>query len=115
MRSCFVSTVNPAEGEEVGVPEIGLRNGALEEVWCSACDLNAECLEAREMEASVDAFERGVNFIDTANVYSGGRAEEFLGEVLRGRPRDSYVLATKLYFPMSETDRGLSAAQVRKQ
>jgi 1-deoxyxylulose-5-phosphate synthase len=61
------------------------------------------------------AFELGVNFVDTANVYSGGRAEEFLGEVLRGRPRESYVLATKLYFPMSETDRGLSAAQVRKQ
>ncbi|WP_242356175.1 MULTISPECIES: aldo/keto reductase family protein [Anaeromyxobacter] len=61
------------------------------------------------------AFEAGINFIDTANVYSGGRAEELLGEVLRGVPRDSYVLATKLYFPMSETDRGLSAAQIRKQ
>src|SRR5919205_2150923 len=61
------------------------------------------------------AFELGVNFIDTANVYSGGAAESFLGEVLRGRPRDSYVLATKVYFPMSETDRGLSAAQIRKQ
>ncbi len=61
------------------------------------------------------ALDAGINFIDTANVYSGGRAEELLGEVLRGVPRDSYVLATKLYFPMSETDRGLSAAQVRKQ
>ncbi len=35
--------------------------------------------------------------------------------MLRGLPRDGYVLATKLYFPMSETDRGLSAAQVKKQ
>jgi aryl-alcohol dehydrogenase-like predicted oxidoreductase len=61
------------------------------------------------------AFELGIDFIDTANVYSGGGAEEFLGEVLAGRPRDSYVLATKLYFPMSETDRGLSREQVAKQ
>jgi aryl-alcohol dehydrogenase-like predicted oxidoreductase len=34
------------------------------------------------------AFEVGINFIDTANVYSGGGAEEFLGEVLAERPRD---------------------------
>jgi aryl-alcohol dehydrogenase-like predicted oxidoreductase len=61
------------------------------------------------------AFELGIDFIDTANVYSGGGAEEFLGEVLADRPRDSYVLATKLYFPMSDTDRGLSRAQVLKQ
>jgi aryl-alcohol dehydrogenase-like predicted oxidoreductase len=48
-------------------------------------------------------------------VYSRGKAEEFLGEVLADRPRDSYVLATKLFFPMSERDRGLSRAQVLKQ
>jgi aryl-alcohol dehydrogenase-like predicted oxidoreductase len=61
------------------------------------------------------AFEVGINFIDTANVYSGGKAEEFLGEVLAGRPRDSYILATKLYFPMPDGDRGLSREQVLKQ
>src|SRR5438067_3059429 len=61
------------------------------------------------------AFELGINFIDTANVYSRGGAEEFLGEVLAARPRDSYVLATKLFFPMSDTDRGLSREQVFKQ
>jgi aryl-alcohol dehydrogenase-like predicted oxidoreductase len=60
------------------------------------------------------AFEVGINFIDTANVYARGGAEEFLGEVLAGRPRDSYVLATKLFFPMNG-DRGLSRAQVLKQ
>ncbi len=60
------------------------------------------------------AFELGINFIDTANVYSRGGAEEFLGEVLAERPRDSYVLATKLYFPMNG-DRGLSRKQVLKQ
>src|SRR5262249_15323297 len=55
-----------------------------------------------------------INFIDTANVYARGGAESFLGEVLSGRPRDSYVLATKLYFPMNG-DRGLSREQVHKQ
>src|SRR6185312_14321607 len=69
-----------------------------------------------QAEASVAAaFEAGINFIDTANVYGRGAAEEFLGEVLAGRERSSYVLATKVYFPMSDTDRGLSAAQIHKQ
>ena len=57
----------------------------------------------------------GINFIDTANVYGRGAAETLLGEVLAGRERSSYVLATKVYFPMSDTDRGLSAAQIHKQ
>jgi aryl-alcohol dehydrogenase-like predicted oxidoreductase len=66
--------------------------------------------------ACVDAaFDAGVDFIDTANVYGTGAAEEFLGRALKGRARDSYVLATKLFFPMSGTDKGLSAAQVAKQ
>jgi len=61
------------------------------------------------------AFELGINLIDTANIYGKGRAESFLGRALKGRDRSSYILATKLYFPMTETDRGLSAAQVYKQ
>jgi aryl-alcohol dehydrogenase-like predicted oxidoreductase len=69
----------------------------------------------RAAEVVEKSFELGINFIDTANVYGRGAAESFLGEVLQGRPRDSYVLATKLYFPMTETDRGLSRAQVEKQ
>ena len=69
----------------------------------------------RQAEACVEkAFDVGINFIDTANVYGGGGAEEFLGEVLARRPRDSYVLATKLYFPVNG-DRGLSREQVFKQ
>jgi len=62
-----------------------------------------------------EAFAQGINFIDTANVYGRGAAETFLGDALQGRPRDSYVLATKVYFPMSDTDRGLSGAQIEKQ
>ncbi len=69
-----------------------------------------------EAEACVRrAFELGINFLDTANVYAQGGAESFLGEVLQGRPRQSYVLATKVFFPMSPDDSGLSAAQIRKQ
>ena len=71
-----------------------------------------------EARACVDAaFDAGINFIDTANVYARGAAETFLGDVLAARPRDSYVLATKLYFPMDDTgeNQGLSQAQVQKQ
>src|SRR5687768_16653954 len=66
--------------------------------------------------ACVDkAFELGINFIDTANIDGRGAAESFLGAVLSGRPRNSYILATKLFFPMTEQDRGLSRTQVEKQ
>jgi len=61
------------------------------------------------------AFDCGINFIDTANTYGKGAAESFLGEALAGRPRDSYVLATKLFFLMTANDKGLSAEQVHKQ
>ena len=73
-------------------------------------------VEREQARRCVDAaFEVGINFIDTANVYGRGASETFLGEVLAGRERSSYVLATKVYFPMSDTDRGLSAEQIHKQ
>ncbi|HET7718990.1 MAG TPA: aldo/keto reductase family protein [Acidimicrobiales bacterium] len=73
-------------------------------------------VEAERATACVRrAFEVGINFFDTANVYGRGAAESFLGEVLSGADRSSYVLATKAYFPMSDTDRGLSREQIRKQ
>ena len=65
------------------------------------------CLEA--------AFEVGINFIDTANVYGGGAAETFLGEALGGRARGDYILATKLFFPMDDENKGLSRGQIVKQ
>ncbi|MEI9992885.1 MAG: aldo/keto reductase family protein [Rhizomicrobium sp.] len=61
------------------------------------------------------AFELGINFIDTANVYGRGAAETFLGEALAERKRASYVLATKVFFPMSDSDKGLSRTQIEKQ
>jgi aryl-alcohol dehydrogenase-like predicted oxidoreductase len=73
-------------------------------------------VDDRNARACLDrAFDCGINLIDTANVYGKGAAESFLGKALKGRPRDSYILATKLYFPMTETDRGLSAQQIYKQ
>jgi aryl-alcohol dehydrogenase-like predicted oxidoreductase len=61
------------------------------------------------------AFDAGITFFDTANVYGRGAAERAWGEILRDYPRDSYAIATKLYYPMSATDRGLSREQVHKQ
>jgi len=61
------------------------------------------------------AFEAGINFFDTSNVYGAGAAETAWGEIFQDFKRDSYVLATKVYFPMSESDRGLSREQIHKQ
>lgn len=61
------------------------------------------------------ALDLGINFLDTANVYGRGAAETVLGEALTGVKRESYVLATKLFFPMSNTDHGLSREQIQKQ
>jgi 1-deoxyxylulose-5-phosphate synthase len=73
-------------------------------------------VEADKARACLDtAFDEGINFIDTANIYGRGAAETFLGNALKSRPRDSYILATKLYFPMTDSDYGLSRAQVEKQ
>jgi aryl-alcohol dehydrogenase-like predicted oxidoreductase len=71
-----------------------------------------------QVRACTDAaFDAGINFFDTANVYGRGAAEAAWGEILAGRPRDSYILATKVWGPMSDepADRGLSGLQIAKQ
>src|SRR5438105_15108854 len=73
-------------------------------------------VEAERAAACVArAFDVGINFFDTANAYGRGAAERVLGDILESRPRESYVLATKVFFPMSARDRGLSAEQIHKQ
>jgi aryl-alcohol dehydrogenase-like predicted oxidoreductase len=73
-------------------------------------------VEREQTEACTrKAFDLGINFFDTANVYGVGASEEAWGEILSGYKREDYVLATKVYFPMSETDNGLSAPQIEKQ
>ena len=61
------------------------------------------------------AFELGINFIDTANVYGRGASETVLGEALAGRKRNSYILATKVFGDMGGGEQGLSAKQIEKQ
>lgn len=63
------------------------------------------------------AYEIGINFFDTANEYNKGAAEETLGRTLKDFSRDSFVLATKVYFPMGEgpNDRGLSRKHSMEQ
>src|SRR3954468_10850870 len=61
------------------------------------------------------AFDAGITFFDTANVYGRGAAESAWGEILADYPRDSFTLATKVFFPMGGRDRGLSRAQILKQ
>jgi aryl-alcohol dehydrogenase-like predicted oxidoreductase len=70
---------------------------------------------ARTEACTRAAFDAGITFFDTANVYGRGAAERAWGEILADYPRDSFAIATKLYFPMSGKDRGLSREQVHKQ
>jgi aryl-alcohol dehydrogenase-like predicted oxidoreductase len=75
-------------------------------------------VEAEQARACTDAaFEAGINFFDTANVYGRGAAESAWGEILSRRPRDSYILATKVWGQMSDDpeDHGLSGPQIAKQ
>ncbi|WP_329073277.1 aldo/keto reductase family protein [Amycolatopsis sp. NBC_01480] len=72
-----------------------------------AADRARACTEA--------AFDAGITFFDTANVYGRGAAESVWGEILSGHKREGYVLATKVWGQMSDTDRGLSGAQIAKQ
>jgi aryl-alcohol dehydrogenase-like predicted oxidoreductase len=92
----------------VNVSEIGLGSwltygGSVEDEKATACIHRA--------------FELGVNFFDTANVYRRGAAEEVTGRALKAFPRDDYVLATKVYFPMDDgpNDRGLSRKHIMEQ
>lgn len=74
--------------------------------------------EAETAERCIDrAYELGVNFFDTANAYARGASEQAVGKALAKYPRESYVLATKVYFPMGDgpNDRGLSRKHITEQ
>lgn len=60
------------------------------------------------------AYEKGVNFFDCADAYSGGEAERFLGRILKKYPRSSYVVSSKVFFPTgpSANDWGLSRKHI---
>ena len=92
----------------VRVSEIGLGS------WLTY-GVGVEAERAKEIVAR--AYDLGVNFFDTANAYGRGAAERVLGEALAGYPRDSYVLATKVFYPMGDgpNDGGLSRKHVLEQ
>lgn len=62
-------------------------------------------------------YENGINFFDCADAYSGGAAEQFLGNVLKEFPRNSYVVSSKVFFPMGPgpNDWGLSRKHIFEQ
>lgn len=75
-------------------------------------------VDEKQSEAVIDrAYELGINFFDTANVYHRGAAEVVVGKALKKYRRDSYVLATKAFFPMGDgpNDRGLSRKHIMEQ
>jgi aryl-alcohol dehydrogenase-like predicted oxidoreductase len=67
----------------------------------------------------LDAYaDRGGRFIDTADVYGGGRSEEYIGEWLDDRDREEYVVASKIYWPTRGDDpngSGLNRKHLRRQ
>ncbi len=99
-------------------PKLGSSDLEVSEISLGSWLTYSGGVAADQTRACTDAaFEAGINFFDTANVYGRGAAEEAWGEILSGRPRDSYVLATKVWGQMSDDpdDRGLSGAQIAKQ
>jgi voltage-dependent potassium channel beta subunit len=63
------------------------------------------------------AYDLGINFFDTANAYNQGQAEVVVGDALKDFSRSSYVLATKLFFPMGDSpnEKGLSRKAIIEQ
>lgn len=63
------------------------------------------------------AYDLGINFFDTANIYIRGEAEKVVGQAIKSFSRESYVLATKVFWPMGEgpNDRGLSRKHIIEQ
>ena len=75
---------------------------------------SAPCSRARQTTCCATALDAGINFIDTANVYSNGLSEEITGQALHnlGVPRDQVVVATKVYGRMAEGPNGAGASRV---
>jgi len=79
--------------------------------WLTFGGTVEEKMTARIVAAAID---QGVNFIDLADIYSRGEAEQVCGRILAGRTRTDLVVSSKLFWPMSEdiNDRGLSRKHI---
>lgn len=77
---------------------------------------NTEAIETAK-NTIVKAYDQGVNFFDCADAYSGGEAEIFLGNILKDFSRSSYVVSSKVFFPMGKAanDWGLSRKHIIDQ
>jgi aryl-alcohol dehydrogenase-like predicted oxidoreductase len=114
--SCGMGSTLPDTVEPMRYRQLGSSDLQVSEICLGSCLTYGGGVDDAHAEACVaKAFELGINFIDTANVYAAGKAEEFLGEALAERPRDSYILATKLFGPMPDGGSGLSREQVHTQ
>lgn len=80
-------------------------------------NLNGSEAKAVATETVKEAFDAGVNFFDCADAYSGGEAERFLGDLLKEYPRNSFVVSSKVFFPMGPgaNDWGLSRKHIFEQ
>src|SRR5690349_16075147 len=104
-------TVLPMEKRELGDSGVQVTTVALGSWLTYSGGIGREQTEA----CTRAAFDAGITLFDTANVYGTGAAETAWGEILSDYPREEYVLATKVYFPMGPRDRGLSRKQILKQ
>ncbi len=79
------------------------RTGLMVSELCLGCMTFGRELDEEGSRGIIARYlEAGGNFIDTADVYENGVSEEISGRALKGVPRDDYVLATKVRFPMGE-------------
>jgi len=72
-------------------------------------------VEAKQAESIVKAtLDLGVNFLDLADIYSHGKAEEVVGQAIRGVQRSELVISSKVFWPMSDNvnDRGLGRKHI---
>lgn len=110
---------------ELGTTRMGQTGLSVSEIafgtWRFGRETTAGRTEATREQAHelLDAYAAGGGrFIDTADVYGGGKSERWIGEWLAERDRESYVLASKVYWPTREDDpngRGLGRKHLRRQ
>lgn len=91
------------------VSEVALGSWLTDLSDSAAVETARECLKL--------AYEGGVNFFDCADGYNGGGSEKFFGEALKDYPRSSYVISSKVFFPVGPgvNDRGLSRKHIFEQ
>lgn len=84
--------------------------------WMTDVSSSPQAVETARQSIRV-AYEKGVNFFDCADAYSAGAAEVFLGNVLKDYERSSYIVSSKVFFPVGTgvNDRGLSRKHIFEQ